>query len=90
MNGAIENAWLLAVIVAIPLTMIILTHIAAANQVVKDFHKKKLFLVTHQPFANSVKPEESICPRCGKANPVDHSFCGYCGTSLNKTILGGK
>jgi len=90
MNRAIENAWLLAVVIAIPLTMIILTHIAAVNQVVRDFHNKKLFLFTHQPYIHPVQPNKLICPHCGKLNPIDHSYCGFCGAPLKNTIHGGN
>lgn len=28
---------------------------------------------------------ERICPRCQAGNPLDHRFCGQCGTSLERT-----
>ena len=31
---------------------------------------------------------ETFCLSCGKANPVDHAFCSYCGTELNTNRSG--
>jgi hypothetical protein len=89
MNNSNAEIWIVAVVVLIPLSMIVLTHIAAANQVVRDFHTKKLFIVTHRPLINPVKPEHLVCPSCQRMNPVDHRFCGFCGASLKKPTNGG-
>jgi hypothetical protein len=87
MNGTIENVWWFAIIIIIPLALIILTHFAAANQVVKDFNNRKLFSITHKLDINPVSSNKLVCPHCNKENPEDHRYCGFCGSSLDKSSM---
>jgi hypothetical protein len=33
---------------------------------------------------------ERVCPRCQRGNPLDHRFCGDCGTALQRFEPGGE
>jgi uncharacterized paraquat-inducible protein A len=44
--------------------------------------------IEQEEVAIESQQDDASCPACGKPNPTDHSFCGFCGAELNSRRQG--
>lgn len=49
---------------------------------------RKLRSMQHEEKSIGLPLDRTICPACGKPNPTDHSFCGFCGAELDNSRHG--
>lgn len=86
----VSRALMIAVMVIIPLLVVILQRLPALREAYKTRSQNAGGAPDSEELPSDAGAAILICPNCFAQNPVQHSFCGFCGHKLLNGPSGDK